>query len=72
MATKNFPCKNCQDRTVGCHGRCADYKEAKAKYDKECAKERLSKSAEKFIIESTIRLSKMHKKNYIHKNYVED
>lgn len=24
-----FPCKNCQDRVLGCHGTCQKYKDAK-------------------------------------------
>lgn len=35
MANKNtFPCKDCKDRAMGCHGFCKRYKETKEKYDK--------------------------------------
>lgn len=28
------PCKGCEDRNVGCHGRCEKYKQWRVKYDK--------------------------------------
>ena len=28
------PCRRCEKREVGCHGKCEDYKEWKAKSDK--------------------------------------
>lgn len=31
----NLPCKDCNNRTVGCHGSCEKYITAKAAYDAE-------------------------------------
>lgn len=31
-------CKDCRDRSVGCHGTCQKYLEAKAEHEKEAAK----------------------------------
>lgn len=28
------PCKGCEKRTLGCHGKCREYKSAKTEYDK--------------------------------------
>ena len=39
---KMCPCKECEERKVGCHAKCEDYKEWKAEYEK--AKERDNKS----------------------------
>lgn len=30
---RNNPCQNCSDRTLGCHGKCEKYKEAKATHE---------------------------------------
>ena len=35
MIIKVFPCKGCKKREAGCHSRCAEYKTAKANYEKE-------------------------------------
>ncbi len=34
------PCKDCERRSVGCHGKCDDYKEWKNKHDAVRQKER--------------------------------
>ena len=34
IAVKRFPCKDCEDRFVGCHGICDIYKQAKIENDK--------------------------------------
>ena len=32
-----YPCKDCTNRTVGCHGTCEEYKAAKERWDAERA-----------------------------------
>lgn len=29
-----YPCKDCKDREIGCHGKCKAYADAKAKHSK--------------------------------------
>lgn len=36
---KACPCKGCEDRELGCHGRCGRYAEWRAKADEERAKQ---------------------------------
>lgn len=31
-----YPCQDCPDRVVGCHGTCQKYQEAKASHKKSC------------------------------------
>ena len=51
MANKGvFPCKNCDDRKVGCHGSCDKYKNAKATYNKQISEERYQKDRRGDII----------------------
>lgn len=34
MSLANFPCKDCAERAVGCHGNCQKYKEAQAENER--------------------------------------
>ena len=43
------PCKDCQDREPGCHGKCEKYKEFREALDKENAKRK-----EEICIDATI------------------
>lgn len=44
MATKlKSPCHKCEDRVVGCHGRCPKYKKYREEYDKLNDKEKIAK-----------------------------
>lgn len=43
------PCKDCQDREPGCHGKCEKYKEFREALDKENAKRK-----EEIYIDATI------------------
>ena len=70
MANKDkFPCRNCKKRTVGCHGFCEEYKEAKEVYDKEREEIRYLKKRENdargFVIDTHDRIMKrMNQKWY--------
>ena len=54
-----FPCRDCQDRAVGCHGSCEKYKEAKSTYEKQVIEykkaEKLEDLVDDFKITSVIR-----------------
>ena len=39
----NAPCKNCADRSVGCHGACKDYIEYVAEHKNEVKMNRITK-----------------------------
>ena len=54
MANKNFPCKGCTNRTVGCHINCGSYNEAKLNYENVKKKERLYNDIDNFLKQSTI------------------
>ena len=75
MANKNFPCKNCISRTLGCHSYCESYNNAKFNYEKEKEEERIQTDVDNFIIQSILKRSgypKNCKKTYIQKNYIRD
>ena len=54
---KTAPCKGCEKRELGCHGKCEAYKEFRKKYDeiialkrsKEDSENWFAKRAEKFM-----------------------
>lgn len=48
----NFPCKDCNDRNVGCHGTCEKYKVAKEKHKDEIEKGRRDDIAYKTEVRS--------------------
>lgn len=54
-----FPCKDCTDRAVGCHGSCEKYTGAKQAYNKQMEEykqaEKLQDDVDDFKITSVIR-----------------
>lgn len=72
MAVKNFPCKNCVHREIGCHSYCEDYNRAKADYEEEKEYEHRLRDVDKFMIESNIRLSNIYKKTNFRNNHTND
>lgn len=72
MANNNFPCKNCKNRTMGCHSLCEKYKMAKVNYNKEKEHEKCLRNVDNYIIESYIKMGNNYKKNNFRKNYVND
>ena len=50
MAIKNFPCKGCTNRSVGCHSYCEDYAKAKTNYEEEKERERLNTDVDNFLL----------------------
>lgn len=71
MIIKDFPCKNCTRREVGCHGSCVEYKTAKANYEKEKENERAEEAAARFIADSVKKLSNIQKTNHFRRNYID-
>lgn len=68
MLTKKdtFPCKNCNDREVGCHSHCEKFKESKAVYEQKLSDYRQAEKKEvdvnDFKIKSVIRSNKIMKR----------
>ena len=67
MANKDYPCRNCEERKVGCHSSCEKYKKTKAAHDKEAAEVRCIKKCEQdvrgFAIDTHNRIAKrMHRR----------
>lgn len=46
MLAPKTHCRGCEKRYPGCHGKCEDYKQARAVYDRQKAKERRDKELE--------------------------
>ena len=57
---KNAPCKGCEDRRLGCHGKCEKYKAWRAGMDKAAEKRRLEHEADEASILAVIRTKKYH------------
>lgn len=49
MAVKNFPCKDCKNRTINCHSTCEAYLKAKGAYNKEMVTERRKRDIENYL-----------------------
>lgn len=71
MIIKDFPCKNCTKREAGCHSYCAEYKMAKADYEKEKEDERASEIADRFIADSIKKTSNIRKKENFRRSYID-
>lgn len=69
MAVINFPCKNCQKRTMNCHSTCKEYKETKALLDKAKEEKRRYSDSDDFIFKSIAKKSKNIKRNYGSRNF---
>lgn len=45
----NFPCKDCKERCIGCHGECPKYIAAKEEHDEQNDRIRESKDRESIV-----------------------
>lgn len=68
MANKNFPCKGCTNRAVGCHSYCEDYNRAKADYEEEKENEKIQADIDKFLVQSALKRVDYYKRKYLYKN----
>lgn len=65
-----FPCKDCTDRTLGCHSSCAKYLSTKADYDKKRAEVKRQADADSFVTSSILKRVGWHKKGFIARNFI--
>lgn len=56
------PCYGCQDRALGCHGKCEQYAEYRVKKDKETARRRAESDANEMVIRACIRSRRVKRK----------
>ena len=50
------PCKDCENRYVGCHGRCEKYLEFKKANDERLKQKSLKIDADQYAIDNTMRI----------------
>ena len=50
------PCKDCEKRYVGCHGRCEKYLEFKKANDERLKQKSLEVDADQYAIDNTMRI----------------
>lgn len=50
------PCKDCENRYVGCHGRCEKYLEFKKANDERLKQKSLEIDADQYAIDNTMRI----------------
>ena len=56
----NAPCKGCQDRKAGCHGKCGKYREWRAEIDRIAEKRRREQEANEVAAISVRRVKQYH------------
>ena len=61
----SFPCKDCPDRFVGCHGSCQKYKDAKAKHEQKMAIIKKAKDEEERFVTFKVETIRATRKNNI-------
>lgn len=59
-----FPCKDCTDRWVGCHGTCQKYQEARKNWDKASAEAKKEKKLADELDDYTLRTAQKIRKRY--------
>ena len=59
-----YPCKNCEDRTLGCHSRCEKYLAAKAAHKKSADLMWKMKSEENDVADFLVDSKRKSKKRY--------
>lgn len=70
MATKNFPCKDCKDRAVGCHSICEKYQKARGVYNKERLTERRKRDIENYLNQRIIERTEEYQYYGFQKDYI--
>ena len=59
----SFPCKDCTDRFVGCHGSCQKYKDAKAEHERKRAVIKKAKDEEERFVTFKVETIRATRKN---------
>ncbi|MCR4886288.1 MAG: hypothetical protein K5919_05170 [Clostridiales bacterium] len=57
---KNAPCKGCEDRRLGCHGKCEKYRAWRAGMDQAARRRQLEHAADDANIQGVMRSKKYH------------
>ena len=57
---KNAPCKGCEDRRLGCHGKCEKYRAWRAGMDEEARRKRLAKLGDEAAIMAVLRTKRRY------------
>lgn len=56
------PCKDCEKRYIGCHGRCEKYLEFKKANDERLKQKSLEIDADQYALENTMRIRRSWQK----------